>query len=227
MTEPHGGHRKRLRDRFIKEGMDGWEQHTMLELLLFFTIPRQDTNVLAHKLLERFGSLSAVMNASQEELKKVTGIGTESALLIKVAAGLVRPYMEDFYNDGMILDCTEKLCNFLIPKYIGRTNEVSYIICLDNKKKLLYCEMLAEGTIDSVPIFTRQIAEIALRMQTSYVVLSHNHPHTFALPSADDIHTTGKLKAALGMLSITLLDHIIVSRGDAVSMADSGCFLEI
>lgn len=226
MPNLNTGHRQRLKERFLKSGFDDFEYHNMLELLLFFTIPRKDTNQTAHNLINRFGSFSAVFNASFEELIKVDGVGRESATLIKVAAALVRPYIEDLHNDGMILDTTEKLCNYLIPKYIGRTNEVTYIVCLDNKRKCLFCDMLNEGTIDSVPIFTRQIAEIALRTAATYVVISHNHPNTFALPSIEDIQTTKRLKAALDTLSIKLLDHIIVSREDAVSMADSGCFLE-
>ena len=110
-------------------------------------------------------------------------------------------------------------------KFVGRTNEVVYLACLDNKKKLLYCDILTEGTIDSAPITVRRIVEVAMRVAAASVVVAHNHPQGFALPSNDDIATTIKLRNALDAVSVQLLDHIIVAQDDFVSLADSGLFV--
>lgn len=220
----HEGHRERMRARFLKTGLDGFDDHTALELLLFYSIPRGDTNGIAHRLMERFGSFSGVLDASIEELQKVPGIGERSAFLLKMIPEFSRRYQEDRHSMGTILDSSEKIGNYLRNKYIGRTNEVVYLICLDNKKKLLYCDILTEGTINSAPITVRSIVEIAMRVGAASVVISHNHPQGFALPSADDIATTQKLRTALQMVSVELLDHIIVAQDDFVSLADSGLF---
>lgn len=139
-----------------------------------------------------------------------------------MVSSLSRRYLDDKYAAGTVLDTTEKVGSFLKHKFVGRTNEVVYLACLDNKKKLLYCDILTEGTIDSAPITVRRIVEVAMRVAAASVVVAHNHPQGFALPSNDDIATTIKLRNALDAVSVQLLDHIIVAQDDFVSLADSG-----
>ena len=218
----HKNHRKRVKERFLKEGLDHFAHHNILELILFYAIPQGDTNPLAHRLMRTFGSFSGVLNASFEDLCRVDGIGEHSAILLKLCGALVRPYLEDSNNSGVVLSSSEQLCRFLLPKFAGRTVETAYLVCLDAKYKLLYCGILSEGTIDNVPIFVRSIVGKAIAVNASLVVLAHNHPTGFALPSQDDIHATHAVAKALEPLSIRLLDHIIVAMGDAVSLSDSG-----
>ena len=221
----HSGHRQRIRDRFLKTGLDGFQDHEVLELLLFYAIPRGDTNKIAHQLLERFGSFSGVCDAPIEELQKVPGVGASASILVGRVSSLSRRYLDDKYAAGTVLDTTEKVGSFLKHKFVGRTNEVVYLACLDNKKKLLYCDILTEGTIDSAPITVRRSVEVAMRVAAASVVVAHNHPQGFALPSNDDIATTIKLRNALDAVSVQLLDHIIVAQDDFVSLADSGLFV--
>lgn len=220
--QPHKQHRQRLKERFLREGLDHFAPHVILELMLFYAIPQGDTNPLAHRLLDTFGSLSGVLNASYENLCKVQGVGEHTATLIKLCGAIVRPYLEDSNSGGLVLDSTAKVCAFIQPKFVGRTVETVLLVCLDSKKKLLYCGVQGEGTVDNVPIFLRGIVEKAISVNASYVILAHNHPTGFALPSSEDILTTRTVAKALEPLSIRLLDHIVVAMGDSVSMADSG-----
>lgn len=214
-----------MRARFLKEGLDHFDAHNVLELLLAYAIPRRDTNELAHHLIRRFGSLAGVFDASHEELQKVDGIGSRAATLIKMMPDICRRYYSEKNATDDLLNSTDKLGNYLLPAFIGRTNEIVYLLCLDNKHKPLYGDILVEGTIDSAPIFIRNIAETALRVGAAAVVLAHNHPQGFAIPSANDVDVTIKVAKALEAVSVRLIDHIIVAKDDYVSLADSGILL--
>lgn len=226
LEKPNLGHRSRVKKEFLAAGLDHFPPHKQLELLLYYAIPQGDVNTLSHQLIDHFGSISGVFDASIEELQKIKGVGEHTAILLKLIPALSRAYLEDSYSDGNILNDTQKVCNFLIPKFTGRIVESFFLLCLDGKKKQIYCDLLLEGTIDSVPIFVRTIVEIALRVGATYVILAHNHPDTFAIPSSEDLRTTKVIQNALATVSIKLIDHVIVARGDAVSMADSGYFLD-
>ena len=227
MAQLHEGHRERLRKRLQNEGMDSFEPHEVLELILYFSIPRIDTNPIAHRLLERFGSLSAVFEAPRSELMKVDGIGAGSATLLSMIPDLTKRYLQDKNSSGIVLDSAQKLGEFIMPYFIGSNNEKFYIICLDKKCKLLNCTLLAEGGLDKVDVDMRLIYKTALDCSASQVVLAHNHTQGFALPSTDDIMVTKKVIQALKLISVNVTDHIIVARDDFVSLSQSGMFVGI
>lgn len=222
MEHNHQGHRRRLKERFRQTGFEGFEKHEMLELLLFYSIPQKDTNDLAHTLLEGFGSLSGVFDAFYEDLLKVPGISENSATLIKIIPQLANAYLNDRNGPGMILDTVEKAGAFLLSKYVGVTNERVYLLCLDNKCKLLKCAQVGEGSLSRVNFHPRQILQQALQCSASTIILGHNHPYGTALPSDTDILMTRQLCEMAQMLEITLRDHIIVAGDDFVSLAQSG-----
>lgn len=222
MKHNHQGHRKRLKERFRQTGFAGFEKHEMLELLLFYSIPQKDTNDLAHDLIEQFGSLSGVFDASYENLLKVNGISDNSATLIKMIPQLANAYLNDRNDPGMILDSVEKAGDFLLSKYVGATNERVYLLCLDNKLKLLNCALVGEGSLNRVNFHPRQIIQKALQCSASTIILGHNHPYGTALPSDADILMTRQLYEMAQVLDITLRDHIIVAGDDFVSLAQSG-----
>lgn len=226
MSYIHGGHRERLRKRLENEGLDSFEPHEVLELILFYSIPRADTNPIAHKLLERFGSLSAVMEAPISELVKVDGIGANSAALISMMPQLARKYLLDKNNRGVVLDSIEKIGRFIMPYYIGSNVEKFYLICLDKKCKLLNCSMMAEGSFDNVTVDMRLVCKTALDCSATSVVLSHNHAQGFALPSGNDILVTRQVAAALKLISVDVVDHIIVAGDDFISLLQSGYFVK-
>ncbi|MDD3192372.1 MAG: DNA repair protein RadC [Oscillospiraceae bacterium] len=222
MEHNHYGHRQRLRDRFRQTGFVGFDAHGILELLLFYSIPQKDTNELAHELVNRFGSLSGVFDASYEDLLKVKGISDNTATLIKMVPQLAGAYLGDRNDPGLILDSVEKIGAFLLSKYVGVTNEQIYLLCLDNKLKLLNCTLMGEGSLNKVNFHPRRILEQAIQCSASSIVLSHNHPHGTALPSDADILMTRQLYDMAQVLEITLRDHIIVAGDDFISLAQSG-----
>ena len=218
----HEGHRQRLKNRFRQEGLDKFEDHTALELILFYAMPQRDTNPIAHALMERFGKLSAVLDATVEELMKVEGIGENAALLIKLIPQMSRKYLVSKADNEICLNTAAKAGRYLLPRFYAHRNEVVYVVCLDAKCKVLGCTMLFEGSVNSAGVSVRKIVETALGFNATGVILAHNHTSGIALPSADDEKTTLMIKNALGAVGIRLNDHIIIADGDFVSMADNG-----
>lgn len=226
MENPHAGHRKRLRERFMQSGLEHFQKHNILELLLFYTIPRQDTNELAHRLIEEFGSLSGVFDAPVEELMKVDGIGENSAVLLKLIPAVGRVYLDDKNTVGTLIHNSAESSRFLLPKFVGETTELVYLLCIDNKSKVLGCPLICRGDVVSVNFTPRRVVEAALKLGATSVILAHNHPRGLALPSNDDINTTNQLYDTLRRVNICLIDHIIVAGEDSVSLADSGLFYQ-
>ncbi len=220
----HDGHRQRLRERFLKEGLENFEQIQVLELLLFYCIPRQDTNPIAHALLNRFGSLSGVLEAPVAELKKVPGVGENAATYLSLILAASRYYRTCPTEKAVFIQSVEDYGTLLSDCLQGRHNETVYLLCIDAKRKLLSCEEVGEGSVNSAAVPIRRIVEMALANNASSVVLAHNHPSGFAVPSEEDIRTTYRLAAALQAVEITLVDHIVVADRDFVSMAQSRCY---
>ncbi len=218
----HHGHRERLRDRMFCEGLDNFEPHRIIEIILFYAHPRGDTNEVAHRLINQFGSLSEVFDAPHEELLKIKGVGPVAAGLIKLIPEVSRVYLSDKYSPGKVLDSTAKLGEFLRHRYVGKDKETALLLCLDNTGKLLKCVEVGQGSLEQVPIIPRKVAEEAMRMGCSVVVLAHNHPRGFAIPSRNDLSMTRSLFLALQGVGIHLIDHIIVARAEYYSMADAG-----
>ncbi len=217
----HDHHRDRLRRRFAA-GSEGFEPHQLLELLLFYSVPRADTNPAAHALLDTFGGLREVLDAPLAELKKVPGIGENSALLIKLIQRMAVAYTEPDGQKALILHSSADAGAYLMPKFLGERDEVAYLLCLDAKGKLLGCSEVGRGGACSTELDFRRVVETALSRNAVGVILAHNHPSGVALPSHSDEMTTRNLLRTLRMMQITLMDHIIVSDRDWVSMADSG-----
>ena len=217
----HNGHRERLRQRFRREGLDNFDELYVLELLLFYCISRKDTNQLAHELLDHFGSLTAVLDASPEELEKVDGVGPSVSTFLSLITQVGRYYQVKRSEPGAILRTIEQCGNFLVPYFFGREIETVFLLCLDAKCKVLCCKKVGEGSVNSANIPVRRIVEIALGANATTVVLAHNHPSGLAIPSADDVKTTSRIASALETVEITLADHIVVSGDDFVSIAQS------
>lgn len=220
----HDGHRQRLKNRFREEGLDNFEEVNVLELLLFYCIPRKDTNPIAHALLDHFGSLAQVLEAPAEELVKVAGISDNAATFLNLTTAVGRYYMVSRGNQGMILTTTEKCGKYLLPYFVGRRNETVYLLCLDAKSKVLCCKEVGEGSVNSAGISIRRIVEVALGANATTVILAHNHPSGLAIPSGDDVQTTRRVAIALNAVEIRLADHIVVADDDFVSLAQSGLF---
>lgn len=218
----HMGHRQRLKDRFRAEGLDHFDQRHVLELLLFYAIPQRDTAPLAQALLDRFGSVSGVLDAPAEELEKVNGVGENVSTLLTLITAICRYYLVDRTTNQSILTTTSQCGEYLMQRFHGRRNETVFLLCLDAKCKVLCCKEVGEGSVNSANIPVRRIVEIALGVNATTVILAHNHPSGVAIPSNEDILTTRRIGMALEAMEICLADHIVVADDDFVSMAQSG-----
>lgn len=217
----HVRHRQRLKKRMVEQGAGGLEPHVLLELLLTYAIARRDTNEIAHRLLARFGSLRGVFDADLIELCKVEGVGEHTALLLKLVPELTRRYFDEESSSITQLISTEDLRRYILPKFIGARNEMLLIVFLGNKNQVLTGEFLQEGSINTVGVNLRQIVERIMALRATGVVMAHNHPGGFAIPSSEDISVTRMLKSVLDPLGIKLLDHIVVADDDCASMRES------
>lgn len=214
----HGGHRDRMRKKYLENGIDIFTEHEALELLLYYAIPQKNTNPLAHKLLKNFGSFSAVFDASPSLLKEF-GLTEHQTTLIKLIPDLARLYLMD-HNKLKPVE-TNDLCGYFIDKFIGRTTEVMYILLLDSKEKELYSGVISKGSINSTDVPIKKIVELSLSYNASAVAIAHNHPNGVALPSKNDLITTDKVYKALSLINVRLIDHVIVAEDDAISLANS------
>lgn len=217
----HDGHRQRLKARFRAEGLDHFDEVHVLELLLFYTMSRRDTNPLAHRLLEHFGSLSAVLEASAEELEQVEGVGEHISTFLTLITQTGRYYQIQQTGPGKILRTIDECGLFLLPYFYGLDVENVFMLCLDAKCKVLCCKKVGEGSVNSANVPVRRIVEMALNSKATTVVLAHNHPSGVAIPSGDDILTTKRVAEALATVDIILADHIVVCKDDFVSIVQS------
>lgn len=218
----HSGHRQRLKERYLHQGLDGFTEVQILELLLYYAIPRQDTNPIAHRLIDRFGNLAKVLDASQDKLTEVEGIGDHAAMLIRLAKDMARCYETSRSREETILPTMDACGQYLRSFFLNRRNETVFLLSLDAKMKVLDCREVGEGSVNYANVPVRRVVELALESGASTVVLAHNHPSGIALPSVEDIHTTRRLAAALSAVEIILADHIVVADDDFVSMVQSG-----
>ena len=207
----HKDHRKHTKDRFLSEGLDSFEPHNVLELLLFYSIPQKDTNETAHMLINRFGSLSAVFDAPYDDLLTVPGISEHSATLIKLIPAISRRYAMEKNSKVTKLSSIEDIGKYLVARYLGVTEETVLLLLLDNKFGLIDCVKVHEGSVNSSAITMRKLIETALFKRASMVELAHNHPSGVALPSSDDLFTTQQVKRAFDLVEIGMLAHIIVA----------------
>lgn len=220
----HAGHRERLRRRFAEEGLDGFDDHNALELLLSYAIPRRDVNALAHELILRFGSFDGVFDAPLYELAAVSGIGERSALLIKLVPQLTRKYQLSRLKRSQTdtLDSIARAGNYFLPFFYAVEEESVYLATLDPKCRVIGCHLLGSGREAFASVTVKSVLEAALRDRAFSVILAHNHPSGAAVPSRDDVRSTEKLAAALAPLEIKLSDHLIIAGNEFASMKECG-----
>ena len=220
---PHAGHRNRLKDRFVNEGgLEHFELHNVLEILLFFGIPQKDTNEIAHELIRTFGGFPQVFLADVEQLAAVKGMTRNAAILIKLVSEVYRRFIDENKEKEEVLDTADKIRKYLIPKFAGRSEETVYLLCMNNACKLLRADIISKGNKSMAHVDLRKVAEIAFQCGAVSVILAHNHPHGIAKPSWNDENTTRRMQKVLSQLNIEFLDHFIVSGETAVSMMELG-----
>ena len=217
----HDGHRERRRALFRRCGEDAFADHELLEVLLFYAIPRKDTNPIAHALIDQFGSLQAVLAASPEELESVPEVGPSASTLIALVSALYRKALASAASDEVVLDTRARVGDFFVKLLASESKEVLYQLCLDAKGRKLNLYKISEGAVGNVPLDLRKIVKNALHSKATMVVMAHNHPSGVAFPSPDDEAATCRIVDTLEEIGVRLADHIIVADNDYISMRES------
>lgn len=222
----HEEHRARMKARVERDGLESLAEHEALEYLLFMSIPRQDTNVLAHRLIEHFGDFCKVMEAEPEELEQVPGIGPKSAHLISTVMAFSRYYTLKKRVTRQALNTAEAAINYVKPLFRGLQNEQLYLILLDDACRPMQDLRIAEGVPNRVTVDTRKLLRAVARTNSTCGILAHNHPTGMAVPSEADRLTTYRIMELTGQLGFTIIDHIIIAGEDACSMLNRGSLPE-
>ncbi|MEE0963822.1 JAB domain-containing protein [Ruminococcus sp. YE282] len=216
----HSGHRKRLKNKFVENGFDIFEPHEALEMYLFYAIPRKDTNLLAHRLLDRYLTIGGVCDAPIDELIKDFGLSWSAAVYLKMLPEMSRLYNESKLSNDYIID-PDTLGDKFKAKFIGRTSEAVALILGDAKGKMIYFDIVSKGSINSTELPIRKIVDLALRHNAKTAFIAHNHPSGSSLPSSGDIETTHIIFTTLRGVGVNLIDHYIITDEDYVSLRES------
>ena len=214
----HAKHRERMRTRFLEHGLDNFADHEVLELLLFYAVPRGDVNPLAHRLLDEFGSLANVLEAETPDLCRVEGMGEKTAAFLHLLPPMFRRYQTSKIQ-GTIYDSTDKVAEYLVKYYIGRPREQLSAVLLDNQCRLIRICDIAEGSATAVKINMRKLLQCVLQYNAADVVLAHNHPRGMCSPSQADIVQTSTIREMLKNIDVRLVDHIIIAEERWISLA--------
>ena len=222
MAGEHDGHRQRMRQRFQEQGLDGFAPHEVLELILFHAIPRANVNPLAHRLMDAFGSLHAVLEADVQDLMKVEGVGEKAAVLLSLFGHVDRQLEKSRSRERKKLRNREAAARHCLGLLAGLREEHLYLVCLNAQMEVVQNALIARGTLNEVPAYPRMVAEAALRANAHAVVLCHNHPGGSVVPSQADLEMTASLGQLLQSLDVMLADHVIVAGEDALSLVECG-----
>ena len=219
----HEGHREKMRDRFIRDkGFENFEDHQILELLLFYANARGDTNPLAHKLIDTFGTLKGVLEARPEQLLAVDGIGKQAATLISMIVPLTRVWYRCAMEVPDRIGNSREAEDYCLSILAGERTERFYVVSLNAKCKVLGRRKISEGSLSEVSAYPRMVMETALNYNAHSVLLCHNHPGGTCAPSPEDITSTIQLQRLLNGVGILVLDHIIVAGNRTYSMIQHG-----
>lgn len=221
-TNIHKNHRQKVREKYYVSGFKGMASHNILEMLLFFGIPYKDTNPIAHELIDRFGSLSAVFEANRTDLMQVKGMTENAACLITMMLPLYQAYSRELVKRRPKFKDTKEMADFLRTLYLDNNNiERVFLLCFDANGTLITYRMIGEGDVSSSNFDMRKLASTVLETNAASVVLSHNHPHGIASPSYQDGQATAAIAVLLNAFNVKFSNHIIVTDKDYFSMADS------
>lgn len=217
MDSGHAGHRERLRARFAENGLAGFAEHEVLELLLTYAIPRINTNPLAHRLLRQFGSLAGVLEASQKDLEAVEGIGPQASTLIALLLPLFRAYEQRKLIPRRQFSTYADIAAYCRTLFLGVGWEEFYVLSLDGDMRLLAVKRISRGTPTEVSVLPRLVLQELLQSQAAGAVITHNHPSGKAAPSQEDVDMTAIIEQLLAGVGIRLYDHVLVADGQTYS----------
>jgi len=217
----HGGHRERMRDKFLKYGFEVFSEVEVLEYLLYYCLPQKNTNEIAHKLIDNFGSLKGVLNAEYFDLMEVAGIKEYSAAFIVMYRELFK-YVRTNNDPGIVLSKSEIAGKFCCDYFYNHVEESFILISLDSNKKVKCVDVISKGTETETAFYARKIIKYAVKNRANAVIFAHNHPGENPQPSSNDLIITDRFIKILESLGIDLIDHIICSGNKNISISDKG-----
>lgn len=220
----HEGHRGRMREKYIKNGIDSLAEHEVLEMLLYYSVLRGNTNETAHLLLKEFGCIANVFDADVEDLMHVKGVGEQSAVLIKMIKDMASYYNRSVWSERPTLSNSVDTGLYLVDMIGSPSDECFYLLSLNAARKVLSFNLIERGTVNSSSVSVRKVVEHAVKNRASSVVFAHNHPSGRLVPSENDIELTKLLERAFEPIGIAALDHFIVGGGGYLSMSEAGYF---
>ena len=210
-----------MRQRYLNgEGFDNFAQHEILEMLLYYCYPQKDTNPLAHRLLDTFGSFSAIVEAPLDSLI-YAGATENAAVFLKMIPDISRIYLDDRNNNKSKIIDLDRIGEYFVSKYIGRKDEHLMLLLMDAKGKEVYCGVVSYGTANGANVPVRKIIDLSMRYNAVIAAVAHNHPSGVALPSKADLNMTASLAETLSYVGVELVDHIIIADNDFISLRDS------
>ncbi|MGD9506058.1 MAG: DNA repair protein RadC [Syntrophobacteraceae bacterium] len=215
-------HRKRLRERFERSGLEGFHDHEVLELTLTYALPRKDVKPTAKELLHRFKTLSAVFDAPPQSLQQVPGIGEYAAVFLSMMPRLLERYQRDRWKENPVFHSTQQAASYLSAILGAERYEVFCILALNSQNALIAPEEIQRGSVNKTAVFPRLVVEATLKHRATAVILGHNHPGGDPTPSQADRLLTQKLKRLLGELDVAVHDHIIIAGPRSYSFSEHG-----
>ena len=218
----HNGHRSRIRDRVRKEGLDNFYNYQVLEYVLSFVVPYKDTNPLAHRLINKFGSLANVFEAGEDMLSEVDGLGEVSAHFLANFIKIYAYYEKEKINKDIVLKGPDNTREYVSGLFKGTAIEEFYLVLLTPKNKVIDAQKLSVGSDVEVNVTIRQIMNSVVINKAYNVIVAHNHPRGKAIPTNEDNNFTKALVTTLALNNCNLLDHVIVGQGDYFSYRESG-----
>ena len=221
-SKDNKGHRQRLREKFLKNGLDGFLDYEIIELLLTLGTPRKDCKQSAKDALKKFGSLKAVLEAEPAELKEIKGIGDNNVFGLKIAQSVSRRYLADRIIDQDFIRSADEVIDYLKHNLRDKSREVFLVIYLNGRNQILKMEELFQGTLTTSAVYPREVVKRALVNDAAALVFVHNHPSGNPNPSKDDLTITKKLKEAAQAIDVSIHDHLIIAGNDVYSFADHG-----
>ena len=221
------GHRKRMKDQFaLSERGDEFPDYQLLEMLLFYALPRVDTRETAKELINKFGSFSAVFEADAKELKNVKGVSENLAVFLKLILTSAKRYNTS-KAERQTFKTVKDYGQFLLEQYRDAKTEIMSMISLTSRCEFLAFDIVSTGETDSVTVSARRIVEKVIKNGAHSVIIAHNHPSGIAIPSVSDSETTVTIKRLLSQVGVTLIDHVVLEKDDFVSMAQSAEYAHI
>ena len=219
----HANHRQRMRKRYREQGLDGFHDHEVLEILLYYCYPRCDTNEIAHKILKEFKTLPNLFEANVDTIMARLGCTENIAVLLNLMPAIAKRYLNRKWGDKIILCSPEAAGEYSINLFVGEHVECFYVLCLDTGRRINQICLISRGTVDEVSVFVRELVRKILEFHAASVILVHNHPGGTIKPSLDDNALTTRVRDALQLIDVSVTDHIIVADNKYFSYAQRNC----